>query len=131
MILISSGEGTFDTASLQKMSATLSYNTDFAAAETDARQVNLTRFSLFFPEKRRFFLEDAGVFEFGGLSGRFRRRTGTQSSPVILPYFSRRIGLNNQGQVVPLLGAAKTFGSGWGLQYRSHQCGCGCQRGFG
>jgi len=93
-----------------KMSATLSYNTDFAAAETDARQVNLTRFSLFFPEKRRFFLEDAGVFEFGGLSGRFRRRTGTQSSPVILPYFSRRIGLNNQGQVVPLLGAAKLSG---------------------
>ena len=65
--------------------ATVSYNTDFAAAETDARQVNLTRFSLFFPEKRRFFLEDAGVFNFGGLGGRFRRRTGTRSSPVILP----------------------------------------------
>ena len=93
-----------------KMSATLSYNTDFAAAETDARQVNLTRFSLFFPEKRRFFLEDAGVFNFGGLGGRFRRRTGTRTSPVILPYFSRRIGLNNQGEVVPLLGAAKLSG---------------------
>jgi hypothetical protein len=93
-----------------KMSATLSYNTDFAAAETDARQVNLTRFSLFFPEKRRFFLEDGGVFNFGGLAGRFRRRTGTRTSPVILPYFSRRIGLNNDGQVVPLLGAAKLTG---------------------
>ena len=93
-----------------KMSATLSYNTDFAAAETDARQVNLTRFSLFFPEKRRFFLEDAGVFNYGGLAGRFRRRTGSRASPVILPYFSRRIGLSNTGQVVPLLGAAKLSG---------------------
>jgi hypothetical protein len=93
-----------------KMSATLSYNTDFAAAETDARQVNLTRFSLFFPEKRRFFLEDAGVFNFGGLGGRFRRRTGSRTSPVILPFFSRRIGLNNDGQVVPLIGAAKLSG---------------------
>lgn len=92
------------------LSATLSYNTDFAAAETDTRQVNLTRFSLFLPEKRRFFLEDGGVFEFGGLSGRFRRRLGGSPSPVILPYFSRRIGLNNKGQVVPLLGAAKLSG---------------------
>ncbi|MDA0347670.1 MAG: DUF5916 domain-containing protein [Verrucomicrobia bacterium] len=93
-----------------KMSATLSYNTDFAAAETDARQVNLTRFSLFFPEKRSFFLEDAGVFNYGGLAGRFSRRTGSRASPVILPFFSRRIGLNNSGEVVPLLGAAKLSG---------------------
>lgn len=91
-----------------KMSATVSYNTDFAAAETDARQVNLTRFSLFFPEKRRFFLEDSGVFNFGGLGGRFRRRSRT--TPVFLPYFSRRIGLSSKGQVVPLVGAAKLTG---------------------
>ena len=91
-----------------KMSATLSYNTDFAAAETDTRQVNLTRFSLFFPEKRRFFLEDAGVFTFGGLEGRVRR--GARTSPVFLPYFSRRIGLNSSGTVVPLIGAGKLSG---------------------
>ncbi|MDA1065516.1 MAG: DUF5916 domain-containing protein [Verrucomicrobia bacterium] len=91
-----------------KMSATISYNTDFASAETDARQVNLTRFSLFFPEKRRFFLEDAGVFNFGGFGERFSRRSRT--SPVFLPYFSRRIGLNSSGEVVPLLGAAKLTG---------------------
>lgn len=91
-----------------KMSATLSYNTDFAAAETDARQVNLTRFSLFFPEKRRFFLEDAGVFNYGGLGGRVRR--GRRTTPVFLPYFSRRIGLNSSGQVIPLVGAAKLSG---------------------
>ena len=91
-----------------KMSATLSYNTDFAAAEVDERQVNLTRFSLFFREKRRFFLEDAGVFNFGGLGSRIRRRSRT--TPVFLPYFSRRIGLSSSGQVVPLIGAAKLTG---------------------
>ena len=91
-----------------KMGATFSYNTDFAAAETDARQVNLSRFSLFFPEKRRFFLEDVGVFNFGGLEGRFRR--GQRTTPSFLPYFSRRIGLNSSGQVVPLLGALKVSG---------------------
>jgi len=90
------------------MSATFSYNTDFAAAETDARQVNLTRFSLFFPEKRRFFLEDAGVFNFGGFGSRLRRRSIT--TPVFLPYFSRRIGLSSSGQIVPLVGAAKLTG---------------------
>ena len=91
-----------------KLSATVSYNTDFAAAETDARQINLTRFSAFFPEKRRFFLEEAGVFTFGGLEGRVRR--GARNSPVFLPYFSRRIGLNSSGQVAPLVGAAKLTG---------------------
>jgi hypothetical protein len=91
-----------------KLSATVSYNTDFAAAETDARQINLTRFSAFFPEKRRFFLEEAGVFNFGGLEGRVRR--GARTSPVFLPYFSRRIGLNSSGQVAPLVGAAKLTG---------------------
>ena len=43
----------------------LTYNTDFAEVEADQQQVNLTRFSLFFPEKRDFFLENAGIFEFG------------------------------------------------------------------
>ena len=91
-----------------KMGATLSYNTDFAAAETDARQVNLTLFSLFFPEKRRFFLEDTSVFNFGGLEGRVRG--GRRTTPTFLPYFSRRIGLNDSGRIVPLIGAAKLSG---------------------
>lgn len=66
-------------------------NTDFAETEADARQVNLTRFSLFFPEKRSFFLEDAGVFEFGagGAGGGGGRGRGVD----LLPFFSRRIGL--------------------------------------
>jgi hypothetical protein len=61
--------------------AALTVNTDFAEAEVDQRQVNLTRFPLFFPEKRAFFLEDSGIFEFGGIN----------QSPK--PYFSRRIGI--------------------------------------
>ncbi len=49
------------------VTATITLNTDFAETEVDALQVNLTRFSLFFPEKREFFLENAGIFEFGSL----------------------------------------------------------------
>ena len=67
---------------------TLSVNTDFAETEVDTRRSNLTRFPLFFPEKRTFFLEGSDVFEFGlGL--------GTE----LVPFFSRRIGLVNGGTV--------------------------------
>jgi hypothetical protein len=75
----------------------LSYNTDFAETEVDSRQVNLTRFSLFFPEKRKFFLEDSGVFTFNSARG------GTDP----LPFFSRRIGLDSNRNAVPLLANAK------------------------
>ena len=50
----------------QNLTADLTYNTDFAQVEADEQQVNLTRFSLFFPEKREFFLENQGIFAFGG-----------------------------------------------------------------
>ena len=54
----------------------LTYNTDFAQVEDDIQQVNLTRFNLFFPERREFFLEGQGIFAFGGVgvSARWRRR---------------------------------------------------------
>ncbi|MCB1230933.1 MAG: carbohydrate binding family 9 domain-containing protein [Verrucomicrobiae bacterium] len=81
------------------LSSTLSYHTDFAETEVDTRQLNFTRFPLFFPEKRHFFLEDSGVFNFAGLQ-----------SYDLLPFFSRRIGLSDTGEVVPLLGAAKVAG---------------------
>ena len=74
-------------------------NTDFAETEADVRQVNLTRFPLFFPEKRSFFLEDAGIFEFA--------KTPPMGPPDmnmggdIIPFFSRRIGLV-QGAEVPI-----------------------------
>ncbi len=77
----------------------LTANTDFAQVEIDEQQVNLTRFSLFFPEKRDFFLEGRGIFDFArGGSG----ATGSNAS-ADLPYlfYTRRIGLNN-GAVIPL-----------------------------
>lgn len=74
----------------------LSLNTDFAEAEVDDRQLNLTRFPLFFPEKRDFFLEDSSAFLFG--SG---------ASNDVLPFFSRRIGLDADREPVPILAAGK------------------------
>ncbi len=80
----------------------VSVNTDFAETEVDSRRVNLTRFPLFFPEKRGFFLEDSGVYEFGETFGRGGRD--------VIPFFSRRIGLDDSGGEVPLLGAVKLTG---------------------
>ena len=57
----------------QNLTADFTYNTDFAQVEADEQQVNLTRFSLFFPEKREFFLENQGMFAFGGIVGEHRR----------------------------------------------------------
>ena len=72
----------------------ISINTDFAETEVDTRQINLTRFPLFFPEKRTFFLEGSDIFNFGlGL--------GSHREKDIVPFFSRRIGLV-EGQTVPL-----------------------------
>ena len=75
-------------------------NTDFAQAEVDEQQVNLTRFPLFFPEKRDFFLENSGQFT-----------VGTQGNDRMADlFFSRRIGLSAAGQPVPLLGGARLTG---------------------
>ncbi|MHC5115377.1 MAG: carbohydrate binding family 9 domain-containing protein [Planctomycetota bacterium] len=76
----------------------LTVNTDFAETEVDERRVNLTRFPLFFPEKRDFFLQDAGIFDFGGI----RRNP--------LPFFSRRIGLDGRGETVDILAGVKLTG---------------------
>ncbi len=78
----------------------LTVNTDFAQVEADDEQVDLTRFNLFFPEKREFFLENAGIFEFG--SAGFHE-------PSILLFFSRRIGLA-EGQTVPILAGGRFTG---------------------
>ena len=72
------------------LTASLTVNTDFSATEVDDRQVNLTRFNLFFPEKREFFLQDADIFEFGGLEQNGR------------PFFSRSIGITEAGGLLDL-----------------------------
>ena len=75
----------------------LTYNTDFAQVEVDEQQVNLDRFNLFFPEKRPFFLENAGLFSVG-------------SPGEVDLFFSRRIGIGDQGQIVPIIGGARLSG---------------------
>ena len=78
----------------QGLTLDVTVNTDFAQVEADEQQINLTRFSLFFPEKREFFLENQGTFSFGGVS-----TAGAGDVPVL--FYSRRVGLN-AGRLVPL-----------------------------
>ena len=87
----------------------LSVNTDFAETEVDTRRVNLTRFPLFFPEKRTFFLEGSDIFNFGLGMGFHRDRD-------VVPFFSRRIGLL-EGEAVPLDLSIKATGSLGGLNF--------------
>ncbi len=87
-----------------QLNASLTINTDFSATEVDDRQVNLTRFGLFFPEKRDFFLREADIFEFGGVGG--QRQSSIPGFNTLAqnarPFFSRRIGLSPTGQPVDL-----------------------------
>ena len=78
------------------------FRTDFAQVEADQQQVNLTRFSLFFPEKREFFIENSGVFAFGESV-----RSGGGAN--VIPFFSRRIGLSGSTPV-PIVGGARLSG---------------------
>jgi hypothetical protein len=73
------------------------YNTDFAQVEVDEEQVNLTRFNLFYPEKRPFFLENSGIFEFG-------------TPREVELFFSRRIGISSSGTEIPIHGGARVTG---------------------
>jgi hypothetical protein len=86
----------------------LTYNTDFAQVEVDTQQINLTRFNVRFPEKRPFFLENSGLFAVGKGGG-----FGNQGSPVDL-FFSRRIGLDERGNLVPIRGGARLSGKAKG-----------------
>jgi hypothetical protein len=76
----------------------ITINTDFAETEVDERRLNLTRFPLYYPEKRTFFLEGSDIFEFG-----------STSSSTFLPFFSRRIGLM-EGKQIPLQWGTKMYG---------------------
>lgn len=80
------------------LTGALTFNSDFSATNVDARQVQLTRFNIFFPEQRRFFLQEADIFEFGGLD-----RNGK-------PFFSRRIGIGPSGEQLDLEAGGKLTG---------------------
>lgn len=85
---------------------TMALNIDFGEAEADERSVNLTRFELFRPEKREFFLRDAGRFSFGGLV-----------ESAVIPYYSRRIGLDASGQARGLDAGLKLTGQRGGVDF--------------
>ena len=116
-----SGDGGLDVkyGVTQNLTADFTWNTDFAQVEVDEQQVNLTRFSLFFPEKREFFLEGRGIFDFarggvaGGFGGALRRGGqgggffGGGNAPTI--FYSRQIGLQNRA-VVPIVGGGRVTG---------------------
>ena len=114
-----SGDGGIDVkyGITQNLTADFTYRTDFAQVEVDERQVNLTRFPLFFPEKREFFLEGRGIFGFarGGVTGRFGGPGGGPVGGIFgdanVPqlFYSRKIGLE-QGRVVPIVGGARVTG---------------------
>lgn len=94
------------------LKSSLTINTDFAETEVDDRQINLTRFNLHYPEKRDFFLDGASYFQFG--------IDGDDGSPVsksIIPFFSRRMGLDSNGGPIPINVGAKLTGQvdGWNI----------------
>ena len=91
------------------LTGVLTLNTDFSTTEVDDRQVNLTRFSLLFPEKRDFFLQDADIFEFGRLASR-GFGGGGPSAQNGRPFFSRIIGLSASRQPVDIDVGAKLTG---------------------
>ncbi len=104
----------------ENLTADFTYNTDFAQVEVDEAQVNLTRFSLFFPEKREFFLEGRGIFDFGrgvqfggggGPMGSGRPTSGGFFGGGDVPtvFFSRRIGLES-GATVPIQAGGRLTG---------------------
>jgi len=85
---------------------------DFAQAEADEQQVNLTQFSLFFPEKREFFLENSGMFYFGDIPRESRLGNARFSPPEeeMLLFFSRRIGLTDRGEEIPIIAGGRLTG---------------------
>ena len=104
----------------ENLTADFTLNTDFAQVEVDEQQINLTRFSLFFPEKREFFLESQGIFDFGRVAGFGGFGGSTRGNLAAAPgvfgpgdaptlFFSRRIGLD-EGRTVPIVGGGRLTG---------------------
>lgn len=95
------------------LTGALTVNTDFSGTGVDERQINLTRFGLFFPERRSFFLQDADIFEFGRIGGRDYKSKSTLSQVEKesgRPFFSRRIGLGDTGETVDIIAGGKVTG---------------------
>ncbi len=93
----------------------LTANPDFAQVEADEQRVNLTQFSLFFPEKREFFLENSGVFYVGDAARNTRVALAPRPDEDLLVFFSRRIGIAPSGTPVPITAGARVTGQALGL----------------
>ena len=96
-----------------RMTADLTWRTDFSQVEADQEQVNLTRFGLFFPEKREFFIENSGTYQFGDLQER-NYRLGASPRDFTL-FHSRRIGLDG-GRPVPIVAGGRLTGRAGGME---------------
>jgi hypothetical protein len=95
------------------LTAALTFNTDFSGTGVDERQINLTRFGLFYPERRAFFLQDTDIFEFGRIGGRNYADRSTISQVEKesgRPFFSRRIGLSGSGETIDINAGGKLTG---------------------
>ena len=102
--------GDFKIGLTNDLIADFTYHTDFAQVEADQEVVNLTRFSLFFPEKRQFFTESAGIFDFGkSVSAGLGGEAATNDPGLLNLFYSRRIGLVD-GQQVPIIGGGRLTG---------------------
>ncbi|MDQ2922342.1 MAG: carbohydrate binding family 9 domain-containing protein, partial [Acidobacteriota bacterium] len=109
---VSPGQGNAFNAGLDvkyrvtpSLTADFTIHPDFAQTDVDEQVVNLTRFPIFFPEKREFFREDLGLFEFGTDAG-----SGNRDARDLKLFFSRRIGLSSRGEPVPIIAGAKVTG---------------------
>jgi hypothetical protein len=101
--------GDFKFGLTNDLIADLTYHTDFAQVEADQEVVNLTRFSLFFPEKRQFFTESAGIFDFGKAVAGLGGDAAANDPGLLALFYSRRIGLVD-GQQVPIIGGGRVTG---------------------
>jgi len=111
-----SGDGGVDVkwGLTPRLTLDLTWRTDFSQVEVDRERVNLTRFSLFFPELRDFFTENSGVFSFGDITER-NYRSGSSLSSFTL-FHSRRIGLDAEGREVPIVGGGRLTGRAGGFE---------------
>ena len=101
--------GDFKIGLTNDLTADLTYHTDFAQVEADQEVVNLSRFSLFFPERRQFFTEGAGIFDYGKSASGLSGDASTGDPGLLSLFYSRRIGLAD-GQEVPILGGGRVTG---------------------
>ena len=101
--------GDFKIGLTNDLIADFTYHTDFAQVEADQEVVNLTRFSLFFPEKRQFFTEGAGIFDFGKAVSGLGGEAAANDPGLLALFYSRRIGLVD-GQQVPIIGGGRVTG---------------------